>query len=41
MFARKRLKGSNFSYVFGRLSKEMQDKLDGAIAKVLEEEQSF
>lgn len=37
MFARKRIKGRNFSYEFGRLSKEMQDKLDEAIAKVLEE----
>ena len=37
MFARKRVKGRNFSYEFGRLSKEMQDKLDSAIAKVLEE----
>ncbi|MGD1452511.1 ParB family protein [Vibrio harveyi] len=34
MFARKRLKDRNFSYEFGRLSKEMQDKLDGATAKV-------
>ncbi|HDM8045839.1 TPA: ParB/RepB/Spo0J family partition protein [Vibrio campbellii] len=37
MFARKRVKGRNFSYEFGRLSKEMQDKLDAAISKVLEE----
>ena len=37
MFARKRVKGRNFSYEFGRLSKEIQDKLDAAIAKVLEE----
>ncbi|EOB3584711.1 ParB family protein [Vibrio vulnificus] len=37
MFARKRVKGRNFSYEFGRLSKEMQDKLDTAIAKVLAE----
>ncbi len=37
MFARKRVKGRNFSYEFGRLSKGMQDKLDEAIAKVLEE----
>ena len=37
MFARKRVKGRNFSYEFGRLSKEMQNKLDEAIAKVLEE----
>lgn len=35
MFARKRVKGRNFSYEFGRLSKEMQDKLDAAISKVL------
>ncbi|EPT0966335.1 ParB family protein [Vibrio vulnificus] len=38
MFARKRVKGRNFSYEFGRLSKEMQDKLDAAIAKVLMDE---
>ncbi|EGR2303165.1 ParB/RepB/Spo0J family partition protein [Vibrio parahaemolyticus] len=38
MFARKRVKGRNFSYEFGRLSKEMQDKLDAAIAKVLTEQ---
>ncbi|PQJ37869.1 chromosome partitioning protein ParB [Vibrio campbellii] len=37
MFARKRVKGRNFSYEFGRLSKEVQDKLDAAIASVLEE----
>lgn len=37
MFARKRVKGRNFSYEFGRLSKELQDKLDEAIAKVLAE----
>lgn len=37
MFALKRVKGRNFSYEFGHLSKEMQNKLDEAIAKVLEE----
>lgn len=35
MFARKRVKGRNFSYEFGRLSKEVQAELDEAIAKVL------
>jgi ParB family chromosome partitioning protein len=35
MFARKRVKGRNFYYEFGRLSKEMQDKLDGAIFFIL------
>lgn len=35
MFARKRISGRNFSYEFGRLSREMQDALDEAIAKVL------
>ncbi|OCH68565.1 ParB family protein [Vibrio splendidus] len=35
MFARKRVKGRNFSYEFGRLSKEVQEELDKAIAKVL------
>ncbi|MEI8596860.1 ParB family protein [Vibrio sp. M60_M31a] len=35
MFARKRVKGRNFSYEFGRLSKEVQEKLDAAIASVL------
>ena len=35
MFARKRVKGRNFSYEFGRLSKDIQDKLDKAIADVL------
>lgn len=35
MFARKRVKGRNFSYEFGRLSKEVQNELDEAIAKVL------
>ncbi|WP_061036351.1 MULTISPECIES: ParB family protein [Vibrio] len=37
MFARKRVKGRNFSYEFGRLSKEMQDKLDKAITSILEQ----
>jgi len=36
MFARKRVKGRNFSYEFGRLSKEVQKELDEAIAAVLE-----
>lgn len=35
MFARKRVKGRNFSYEFGRLSKEIQDELDKAIEAVL------
>ncbi|MGF1722970.1 ParB/RepB/Spo0J family partition protein [Vibrio kyushuensis] len=35
MFARKRVKGRNFSYEFGRLSKEVQNELDEAIASVL------
>ncbi|MGR5432300.1 ParB family protein [Vibrio campbellii] len=35
MFARKRVKGRNFSYEFGRLSKDVQKELDDAIAKVL------
>lgn len=35
MFARKRVKGRNFSYEFGRLSKELQQELDEAIAAVL------
>ncbi|MFM2586640.1 ParB family protein [Vibrio campbellii] len=37
MFARKRVKGRNFSYEFGRLSKEVQDKLDKAISRVLQD----
>ncbi|TOA95024.1 chromosome partitioning protein ParB, partial [Vibrio parahaemolyticus] len=36
MFARKRVKGRNFSYEFGRLSKSVQEALDVAIAQVLE-----
>ncbi|EGR3970591.1 ParB/RepB/Spo0J family partition protein [Vibrio cholerae] len=36
MFARKRVKGRNFSYEFGRLSKDVQKELDEAIAAVLE-----
>ncbi|SBS63544.1 ParB family protein [Vibrio atlanticus] len=35
MFARKKVKGRNFSYEFGRLSKEVQKELDEAIARVL------
>ncbi len=35
MFARKRIKGRNFSYEFGRLSREVQIELDEAIEVVL------
>lgn len=35
MFARKKVKGRNFSYEFGRLSKEVQTQLDEAIQAVL------
>lgn len=35
MFARKRVKGRNFSYEFGRLSKHVQQELDQAITAVL------
>lgn len=35
VFARKRVKGRNFSYEFGRLSKELQKQLDQAISEVL------
>jgi ParB family chromosome partitioning protein len=35
MFARKRVKGRNFAYEFGRLSKEVQSELDKAIESVL------
>lgn len=35
VFARKRVKGRNFSYEFGRLPKKVQDELDEAINKVL------
>ncbi|MCG9607984.1 ParB family protein [Vibrio chagasii] len=35
MFARKKVKGRNFSYEFGRLSKELQAELDTAIQEVL------
>ncbi|QRG81510.1 hypothetical protein JOS67_00125 (plasmid) [Vibrio diabolicus] len=38
MFARKRVKGRNFSYEFGRLTKAVQNKLDAAIEKILKEE---
>ncbi|CAH8242798.1 Chromosome (plasmid) partitioning protein ParB [Vibrio aestuarianus] len=38
MFARKRVKGRNFSYEFGRLSKELQDELDKAIQAVLDKQ---
>mgnify|MGYP000557257026 CR=1 FL=1 len=34
-FARKKVKGRNFSYEFGRLPKEVQAELDVAVAKVL------
>ena len=37
MVVRKGLKGRNFSYECERLPKEMQEKLDSAIAKVLVE----
>ncbi|MEZ8117589.1 ParB family protein [Vibrio splendidus] len=37
MFARKKIKGRNFSYEFGRLSKEIQTELDAAIQKILHE----
>ncbi|MFV0576462.1 MAG: ParB family protein [Vibrio sp.] len=37
VFARKRVKGRNFSYEFGRLPKKVQDELDKAIASVLED----
>lgn len=36
IFARKRVKGRNFSYEFGRLPKSVQDELDKAIASVIE-----
>lgn len=39
MFARKKVKGRNFSYEFGRLSKEVQAELDKAIADVLSKHQ--
>ncbi|ENQ8650507.1 ParB family protein [Vibrio vulnificus] len=39
VFARKRVKGRNFSYEFGRLSKDVQNELDQAIAAVLEKYQ--
>lgn len=39
MFARKKVKGRNFSYEFGRLSKEVQAELDKAIAEVLNKHQ--
>lgn len=35
-FARKKVKGRNFSYEFGRLPKDVQKELDDAISKVLE-----
>lgn len=35
MFARKKVKGRNFSYEFGRLSKEVQAELDRVIGDVL------
>ena len=36
MFARKKVKGRNFSYEFGRLSKEVQAELDRVIGEVLD-----
>jgi ParB family transcriptional regulator, chromosome partitioning protein len=35
VFARKKVKGRNFSYEFGRLPNELQSELDKAVAKVL------
>ncbi|WP_089110678.1 ParB family protein [Vibrio casei] len=35
VFARKRVKGRNFSYEFGRLPKKVQDELDQAITKII------
>lgn len=35
VFARKRVKGRNFSYEFGRLPKKVQDELDQAIEKIV------
>jgi ParB family chromosome partitioning protein len=35
MFARKRIKGRNFSYEFGRLSQSIQDEIDEAISRIL------
>ncbi|PMN12811.1 chromosome partitioning protein ParB [Vibrio splendidus] len=35
MFARKKVKGRNFSYEFGRLSKDVQNELDAAIKTAL------
>ena len=40
MFARKRINGRNFSYEFGRLSREVQDQIDAAIAQVLLQQKS-
>ena len=39
MFARKKVKGRNFSYEFGRLSKDVQTELDKAIQSVLKKHQ--
>ncbi|CAH7149293.1 Chromosome (plasmid) partitioning protein ParB [Vibrio chagasii] len=39
MFARKKVKGRNFSYEFGRLSKDVQTELDEAIQSVLSKHQ--
>ncbi len=36
-FARKKVKGRNFSYEFGRVPKDIQDKLDEAISNILNE----
>lgn len=41
MFARKRVKGRNFSYEFGRLPKSLQQALDKAIANVLDDHQEI
>ena len=36
-FARKKVKGRNFSYEFGRVPKDIQEKLDEAISDILKE----
>ncbi len=40
IFARKRVKGRNFSYEFSRLPKSLQDELDDAITKILQGHQT-
>ncbi|PWI31910.1 hypothetical protein DI392_17925 [Vibrio albus] len=39
VFARKRVKGRNFSYEFGRLPASVQEELDSVITEVLKEYQ--